>query len=352
MRNTTFVDRVLESVLHAARTMPSLTLGAQLLGESARGEGQRQALYALPQTTALEAAIRRGDAAATRVFDEVVADALAGMRNAPTRGLAGVLSSIDRLSRSEAPERCDDETLAKPERQAILECVTWLNEELGFYDTFLVLAETDLAPRTGPVRVLELAAGRGELALALKDRFGDAVDVVATDLSADYLELGCASAVERGLEVAFMERDALDLHDVADDAFDVVVCTQSLHHFSPGQVARLLAEASRVASRAVWLVDGERTLVGAAALGGAVALHTGSWNAVHDTVVSLRKMYTEEELGLLASLAPGMPEGWKVETGRLGPGFVFVTARPREEATPLSVVETEPGSRDTLVSAA
>ena len=39
---------------------------------------------------------------------------------------------------------------------------------------------------------------------------------------------------------------------------DVIVCTQSLHHFGPGMVARMLGEAARSARAAVVFIDGER----------------------------------------------------------------------------------------------
>jgi hypothetical protein len=44
---------------------------------------------------------------------------------------------------------------------------------------------------------------------------------------------------------------------------------------------------------------------------------------VHDGIVSLRRMFYEEELALLARLAPGLPS-CRVETGTVLPAHAFV----------------------------
>lgn len=86
----------------------------------------------------------------------------------------------------------------------------------------------------------------------------------------------------------------------------------------------MLGEAARIAGRAVWFIDAERSLLAAALLGVLTAAQSRAWPVVHDTVVSLRKMYAEEELALIGALAPALPPGARVTTGRVAPGFTFL----------------------------
>jgi release factor glutamine methyltransferase len=58
-------------------------------------------------------------------------------------------------------------------------------------------------------RVADVGTGSGAVALALKDERPD-LDVVATDTSAEALDVARANAVRLGLDVAFVEADLLD----------------------------------------------------------------------------------------------------------------------------------------------
>ena len=54
--------------------------------------------------------------------------------------------------------------------------------------------------------------------------------------------------------------DALDMESIADAAYDVIFIAQSVHHFSPGKLARMIAASRRVALTAFVSVDGYRSL--------------------------------------------------------------------------------------------
>jgi 2-polyprenyl-3-methyl-5-hydroxy-6-metoxy-1,4-benzoquinol methylase len=152
------------------------------------------------------------------------------------------------------------------------------------------------------------------------------LDLVASDIADEYLEIGRRHAEERDLPVRFAVQDALDTTNLGKDAFDLVVCTQSLHHFPPGLVAVLTHEALRFASRAVVLIDGARSKSSAALIRLLGVLRYRDLPFAHDSWISLRKFFAPEELGLLARAGALATSGAErtVEARFLPPGHVAV----------------------------
>jgi ubiquinone/menaquinone biosynthesis C-methylase UbiE len=89
-------------------------------------------------------------------------------------------------------------------------------------------------------RVLDVAAGNGNVTLAAARRF---CDVTSTDYVPALLERGAARALAEGLDVRFMEADAEAL-PFKDGSFDVVLSTFGVM-FTPDQ-PRAAAEMARV----------------------------------------------------------------------------------------------------------
>ena len=89
-------------------------------------------------------------------------------------------------------------------------------------------------------RVLDVAAGNGNVTLAAARRF---CDVTSTDYVPALLERGAARALAEGLDVRFMEADAEAL-PFEDGSFDVVLSTFGVM-FTPDQ-PRAAAEMARV----------------------------------------------------------------------------------------------------------
>jgi ubiquinone/menaquinone biosynthesis C-methylase UbiE len=89
-------------------------------------------------------------------------------------------------------------------------------------------------------RVLDVATGTGNAALAAARRFAD---VTAIDFVPDLMVRGRRRAEAEGLEIDFREGDAEAL-DFADDSFDVVLSTCGVM-FTPNQ-ERAAAELMRV----------------------------------------------------------------------------------------------------------
>lgn len=321
--------RYLRRLLALAERLPSLVILGRLLSGVRSREAARHLRVALPRVFSLAGRVLSREREAVREYDREVADVIAALRSPETGGrLESLLSALDRATLADRREYCDDPSAPAAVHRSVMKTLAFLNDGLGSYRIWTDLLRPDLVTDGRPTRVLDLAAGHGGFALDLKARFGASVDVTATDVFDEYLDLGRAEARLRGLDVRFVRQDATDLRDLDAGSYDVVVCTQTIHHFAPGMVARIASEASRVAARAVWLVDGERTLLGAAILGLVAALYARSWPAVHDTVVSLRKMYNEEELAAIARLAPCGPAGSHATTGRVAPGFTYVRISP------------------------
>lgn len=263
---------------------------------------------------------------AIAAYDDLVARALSRMRAYRPKE-DGALMALDRLLYANRPELLDDPAFPKDQRVHVLDRLDKLNEILGIYDTFvsLTLPFVEKARRsTTKVKIHDLASGHGGFALVLKERLGDGVEVTASDIKDEYLELGRAAAKQRGRDVRFVVQDALSLGNLADENIDVLTCTQTLHHFAPGMVARMIGEAARVARTGIVFVDAERSLMAIALLGPFAAAYGRSYAFVHDTVTSLRRMFYEEELALLADLAPGLPENARVETGFAFPGHAYL----------------------------
>ncbi|GGM98637.1 demethylmenaquinone methyltransferase [Thermus composti] len=106
-----------------------------------------------------------------------------------------------------------------------------------------------LALEKAPRRILDLATGTGDLALLLKERAPEA-EVVGADFAPPMLEIARRKAASRGLEVAFLEADALAL-PFPDGAFDAVTIAFGFRNFADYEKAlrelyRVLAPGGRL----------------------------------------------------------------------------------------------------------
>jgi len=216
---------------------------------------------------------------------------------------------IDDLVRTEEPEELDRDDVGPERKRLLIEDLSALNKRIRAYETFTRLLAPEIeraaARRRGaPVRILEIGSGHGDLAFHL-ERWaraqGIAVDIAASDVQPVYVDLGNEKARARGSAVRFEVVDALDM-GLATGSRDIVLLTQTVHHFTVGQVARLLSEATRVGAGAL-LVDGYRHPV---IMGGAAAMLGLLWprTIFHDGWISVRKVYAQDELALLAGLVP------------------------------------------------
>lgn len=345
------LDPVLDPLaIRATRALQRLWVGPPFRGEQA--EARERALAEVVDrrsaaVAALGPAVRARDPHACARYDAIVAEAVSELRGvaeakAARTPVQRVAHVVDRALYADTPEWLDDPSFDETLRLRTLDRLDRLNEAIGSYEAFFATLEPMLAAAraAGVARptIVDLASGHAMFAVSLALRFGareGKVRVVATDLAPEYLEIGRAHARKLAMDddaIAFVPQNALDLHDLpgkVGSPIDVVCCTQTIHHFPPGMVARLLAESSAVARHGVALVDGERNafaLLLIATVGSAIG--RGSVPFLRDSVVSIRRMYTEQELALIGALAPrGEGEAkLAIERGWAQPGHVWLRA--------------------------
>jgi len=251
-------------------------------------------------------------------------------------GLSKVGVVVDSALRTDAVEHMDEDGYPEKGKLAIALGLHMMNVVSASYLRFFELIAPMLRQieerRGRPARVLELASGSGGFALALASlaaRRGLRVEVTGSDIVPLYVERGRRKAAAQRAAVEFRRLDALDMHDLEDGAYDVVFIAQSTHHFSPGQLARMIAESRRVATTAFVSVDGYRSLGMVAFVSGTALL--SMWPAMmHDATISARKFYPEAELEAIARMAaPGAP----VRLGRIWPLNTTLTVRFDSEAS-------------------
>jgi hypothetical protein len=116
--------------------------------------------------------------------------------------------------------------------------------------------------------------------------------------------------------------DAFDMAGCAADRWDVVFIGQSAHHFTAGQLAKMIAQSRRIATTAFVAVDGQRSLklLAFVPLSAAFTLERG---LVHDGAITARKFFAESELAEIAAMAA--PDA-TVTVAHHRPGYSVLTA--------------------------
>lgn len=237
---------------------------------------------------------------------------------------------LDRQLRTETLERLDRDSVSDQRKLGIVEALHQLNVRLFSYRRFL----SAIAPmvrrineREGrPAQVVELAAGYGEFTLrapALAQRMRLDLRITGTDIVPAYVARGAAEARRRGVDARFERLDALTM-DVPPGRFDIAVIAQSMHHFSAGQLARMIAACRQKLSTGFVGVDGHRSLL----LLWAVPTYALLFGAparrdfAHDALLSGRKFFSESELERIGAV--GAP-GASVRVRTSHPGYSVLT---------------------------
>ena len=323
-----FLDRLISSVagVMVENRVPTPSVG--LLGESRMRAALRTAERHRARALELCAAMDRREPGAAEAYGALVEEALAEMRRRTLEEARSPFARIaaavhERFGGTDEPEYLDDPDLDRDMRVRMLENLDAINTVTGNYRAFLRALRPLLAPE-GETRVLDLAAGHGGFALEVARtaaREGRSIRVTASDVKREYLDIGEAVARSEGLDVGFEVQDALDLSNVEPGAYDVIVCTQSLHHFPAGMTARMFREATRVAGRGVAFIDGCRSLVLGALIPTIGVLRYQDRGLAHDAWVSFRRFYSPEELAMVAKLGP---EAEQVEAAWMPPAHCLL----------------------------
>jgi ubiquinone/menaquinone biosynthesis C-methylase UbiE len=188
----------------------------------------------------------------------------------------------------------------------------------------VLLEIEDLLPELQPqATLLDVGSGIGDIAararLLAQDHEID-LSLIAIDMAET---LAAASRARVGNAVC---GDATAL-PFADRSVDIVMCSQTLHHFDDASAACVLRELDRVARVRVIIADLRRSWLAAAGLWLAsfpLGFHPVSR---HDGVVSIMRGYTGDELRRLVASTLGRTPvvrrrmGWRVTaTWRPGTG--------------------------------
>ena len=232
---------------------------------------------------------------------------------APKSGvLTAIRSRFDGGLRTDAVEMMDRDDVGDRAKARDMATLHAINKGLGTYQACLAVLESHIRgiafDHGRNARVLELASGEGAFAVSLAraaQTRGLPVDVTGSDINLAYVAAANRRAAKAGVTVTFRQLNAFDLSSVDGD-FDLVFISQSLHHFSPGQVAKLVAQARRVARYAFIGFDGRRgltTLLGLVGLGLTAGAIARSPHFVYDSIVSGRKFYSEADLEVMARIA-------------------------------------------------
>jgi SAM-dependent methyltransferase len=218
---------------------------------------------------------------------------------------------LDRALRTSDNEYMDRLNLPESERLELVKALDRQNMMMQLYpryvDILMPLINEVAEHKKSEVRVLELASGAGGLALALAEEVRhNKIDVRITgsDIVPAYIEQGNLQTTKNNLPLSFRLLNAFNLQELDNGEFDLVVMSQSLHHFTPGQLAVIIAQCSRLMKTVFVGIDGYRSLL----LTGGVPLIAslqGIGSFTLDGLTSARKFYSELELDIIAELATG-----------------------------------------------
>ena len=154
-----------------------------------------------------------------------------------------------------------------------------------------------------PLRVLDVACGGGDMAIAIKsraERAGLPMEVGGCDISPVALEFATERAERRGLEVEFFQQDAVT--EELPGGYDLVSSSLFLHHLSaPDSVAFL--RNLMTAGRVVLVQDLLRTRIGYLLAMSTVHVITRSPVVRTDGPRSVRAAYSLSEVEDLARKA-------------------------------------------------
>jgi len=196
------------------------------------------------------------------------------------------------------PERMDDPAIDPADHAHALRGLARLNTLSGIRRT--VARELRAISKGDPLTVLDIAAGSGDLVLALAARPGSPHTYTASDLS----PFACET-MRRAAEARSIPLDVRTLDALRDDLppHDVVMCHLFLHHLERDDIARLLARMHAAARRAVLVTDLARTRLGCALARLASRVATRSPVVHHDALASVRAALTPAELAEIADEA-------------------------------------------------
>jgi SAM-dependent methyltransferase len=164
----------------------------------------------------------------------------------------------------------------------------------------------------GPIRVLDVASGGGDVPIALARlavRAGLEVRLDGCDISEGAVRFARQRAAEQGVAVGFFTLDARA--DAIPSGYDVLTCSLFLHHLDDAGAEELLRRMAGAAARLLLVDDLVRGGIGYALAWAGCRLLSRSPIVRHDGPASVASAFTPEEVLGLARRA-GLVEGVSV----------------------------------------
>lgn len=207
-------------------------------------------------------------------------------------------------TRAQRSELLDSERRPLPELRANLREMALADRLLGGRRAMLARVSSwiDALPADYRPRVLDVATGNATFPTALyrwSIRHNRPLQLYAGDINADVLLV--ARVELHKLPIRLIRHDALRM-PFADGAFDIVTCTQALHHFGSQAAIQLLGELARVARVGVVVNDLRRSYAGYW-LARLLAVGPVTGIGRHDGPLSVLRAYTPDEARELARRA-------------------------------------------------
>jgi 2-polyprenyl-3-methyl-5-hydroxy-6-metoxy-1,4-benzoquinol methylase len=148
----------------------------------------------------------------------------------------------------------------------------------------------------GPLRVLDVATGGGDVPVALAsraERSGLAITVDGCDVSAKAVAVAGEKAARRGGRGRFFALDVLA--EPIPDGYDVLICSLFLHHLDEADACSLLRKMAAAARRLVLVDDLARSAAGSCLAWLACHILSRSPTVWHDGPASAAAAFTPDE---------------------------------------------------------
>jgi 2-polyprenyl-3-methyl-5-hydroxy-6-metoxy-1,4-benzoquinol methylase len=156
----------------------------------------------------------------------------------------------------------------------------------------------------GPIRVLDLACGGGDVPIALARRAAGAgldVRIEGGDISSVAVRYAGQHAAAAAVPARFFRLDALE--DPIPEGYDVLTCSLFLHHLGEEEAIRLMRKMAGAARRLILVNDLVRSRFGYLLACAGVRVLSRSPVVHHDGPVSVAAAFTPAEIRSLAGRA-------------------------------------------------
>ena len=159
------------------------------------------------------------------------------------------------IPRQRQAELMDDPALDPDEHHSALRGLQRINQWSNSVKT-IWQPISELAGEIGPIRVLDVATGGGDIPIRLwqmAKQLGLPINVDGCDFSPVAIAHAQAAAREAGVDVHFFQADVL--HDQFPNDYDVVIASLFIHHLDPQQVIGLIRSMAQPPRRLVVIND-------------------------------------------------------------------------------------------------